>query len=42
MTAILSIGVTKSSLQLRLLDERNVNQIEDHEADHPDAMRRRQ
>ncbi len=42
MPTIFPIGVTKSSLQLRFLNERNVNEIEDHEADCPDTMVQRQ
>ena len=42
MPAIFPIEVTKSSLQPRLLDERNVDEIEHHEADCPNSMGRRQ
>jgi len=42
MPTIEPIGITKSSFQLRLLNKWNVDEIEDYEADCPDAMGRRQ
>ncbi len=41
MPTIFPIGLTKSSLQLQLLDKRNVDEIEHQEAACPDAMGRR-